>query len=59
MLLGEFQDLAGEMLLEFNVDTCLVLGGVHTLGIREQNLIKKHCYTFYPNDRSDQEVGSS
>jgi len=40
-LLGEFQDLAGEMLLEFNVDTCIALGCVHALGILKQNLIKE------------------
>lgn len=33
VLLGEFQDLAGETLLKFNVDTWMALGGVHTLVI--------------------------
>lgn len=59
MLTGEFQDLAGETLLEFNVDTCMALGGVHALGVLKQKLIKQHCHAVYPDDGSDQAVRSS
>lgn len=37
VLMGEFQDLAWEMLPEFKVDTSVALGSVYTLGILKQN----------------------